>query len=89
MKESNKQMTIEEQIERLDYTPKQIVKDYLIKVYGYLNGERVNKLVGVYGLVELIGYERANKMLARAYNCLGDVQRCKVYGGLQISFYIH
>lgn len=86
---TNKQMSIEEQIQKLNYSPKQIVKDYIIKVYGWLNGERLNKAVGVYGLVELIGYERANKMLTRAYACTGDVQRCKVYGGLQISFYIH
>lgn len=86
---TNKQMSIEEQIQKLNYSPKQIVKDYIIKVYGWMNGERLNKAVGVQGLVELIGYERANKMLTRAYACAGDVQRCKVYGGLQISFYIH
>ena len=86
---TNKQMSIEEQIQKLNYSPKQIVKDYIIKVYGWMNGERLNKAVGVTGLVELIGYERANKMLNRAYACTGDVQRCKVYGGLQISFYIH
>ena len=86
---TNKQMSIEEQIQKLNYSPKQIVKDYIIKVYGWMNGERLNKAVGVTGLVELIGYERANKMLTRAYACTGDVQRCKVYGGLQISFYIH
>ena len=89
MKANNQTLTIEDQIKRLNYTPKQIVKDYIIKVYGWMNGERLNKAVGVQGLVELIGYERANKMLTRAYACTGDVQRCKVYGGLQISFYIH
>ena len=89
MKANKQTMTIEDQIKRLNYAPKQIVKDYIIKVYGWMNGERLNKAVGVQGLVELIGYERANKMLTRAYACTGDVQRCKVYGGLQISFYIH
>ena len=84
-----KELTIEDQIGKLNYKPKQIVQDYLIKVYGYINGQRINKLLGVYGLVELVGYERANKMLDRAYACTGDVQRCKVYGGVQVSFYIH
>lgn len=84
-----KELTIEEQIGKLNYEPKQIVQDYLIKVYGYINGQRINKLLGVYGLVELVGYERANKMLDRAYACTSDVQRCKVYGGVQVSFYIH
>jgi hypothetical protein len=83
------ELTIEDQIGKLNYKPKQIVQDYLIKVYGYINGQRINKLLGVYGLVQLVGYERANKMLDRAYACTGDVQRCKVYGGVQVSFYIH
>lgn len=35
----------------LNYEPKQVVKDWLIKVYGYLeDGSRINKLVGVTGL---------------------------------------
>lgn len=72
----------------LNYKPAQIVKDYLIKVSGYFNGQYVNKLVGVRGLLGYIGTERANKMLARAYACQGDVFRCKVYGGLKVSFYI-
>lgn len=74
---------------KLNYKPAQIVKDYLIKVSGRTEAGYVNKLVGVAGLINLVGTERANKMLDRAYACLGDVCRCKVYGGIQVSFYVH
>lgn len=74
----------------LNYTTSQINKDYLIKVNGTTeDGRKLNTLVGVSGLLELIGIERANKFLDRAYNCLTDCCTCKVYGGLKVSFYIH
>lgn len=73
----------------LNYTKTQINKDYLIKVSGHTEEGYVNKLVGVKGLLEYVGIERANKFLDRAYKSLGDVCKCKVYGGLQVSFYIH
>lgn len=74
----------------LNYEPKQIVKDWLIKVYGYLeDGTRLNKLVGVTGLEQLVGIDRANKMLDRAYSSITDACRCKVYGGITVTFYAH
>lgn len=74
--------------QKLNYEPAQIVRDYRIKVNGRTSDGYVNKLVGVAGLLSLVGFERANKMLDRAYAChVGDVCRCKVYGGVQVSFY--
>lgn len=74
----------------LNYEPKQVVKDWLIKVYGYLeDGSRINKLVGVTGLEQLVGIDRANKMLDRAYRSMADACRCKAYGGIAITFYAH
>ena len=74
----------------LNCEPKQVVKDWLIKVYGYLeDGSRINKLVGVTGLEQLVGIDRANKMLDRAYRSMADACRCKVYGGIAITFYAH
>lgn len=63
----------------------QINREYLIKV----TGEGYNQLLGVGGLLQMVGLQRATKMLQRANVCAGDVCRCKVYGGVQISFYIH
>ena len=72
-----------------NFTTKEINRDFLIKVSGLLNGKKLNTLVGVSGLVNLIGEERAEKFVERAFRCTGDVCRCKVYGGLLVSFYLH
>jgi len=76
-------------MQNLNYSTKKINKSYLMKVSGNTENGYVNKLVGVKGLLDLIGVERANKFIERAERCLGDKCVCKVYGGLQVSFYIH
>lgn len=74
----------------MNYTTTTINRNFLIKVYGVLeNGERVNRLVGVLGLVEYIGQEFANKFLARAFACMDDKCVCKLRRGLQVTFYVH
>lgn len=66
-------------------TAAQINKEYLLKV----SGDGYNQLVGVRGLIEMIGTKKAISFIQRANACTGDVCRCKVYGGVQVSFYIH
>ena len=62
--------------------------DYLIKVYGKGNdGVRVDKLVGIKGLIELVGEELAFSFIERAYlenqyKCI-----CKLRRGLKVTFY--
>ena len=51
----------------LEYTTREINRNYKIKVYGMVDGIKINKAVGVRGLLELIGVEMANKMLHRAF----------------------
>ena len=70
----------------LEYTTREVNRNYKIKVYGMVDGKKVNKLVGVRGLIELVGVEMANKMLRRAFRCM-DVQVCKLRRGIKISFY--
>lgn len=66
----------------------EINRNYRLKVYGVdAAGHRVNKLVGVSGLIALIGVEMLNKLLARALRCMEDVCHCKLRRGLKISFY--
>ena len=48
------------------YTTKEINRNFRIKINGIVDGKKVNKLVVVKGLIELIGVEMANKMLRRA-----------------------
>lgn len=74
----------------LKYTTKQINRDYKIKVSGLYNGEKVNTLVGVAGLVRMVGdIELTNRLLDRAFSCMNDKVCCKLRRGLRVSFYVH
>lgn len=60
-----------------------------MKVYGVDNeGNRINKLVGVAGLIALIGVELLNKFIDRSLKAGLDKVVCKLRRGLQVSFYI-
>ena len=70
------------------YTTKEINRNFRIKINGIVDGKKVNKLVGVKGLIELIGVEMAYKMLRRAFNGTDDKTVCKLRRGIKISFYV-
>ena len=73
----------------LKYTTKQINRDYKIKVSGLYNGEKVNTLVGVAGLVRMVGdIELTNRLLDRAFSCMEDKCVCKLRRGIKVSFYV-
>lgn len=71
----------------MKYTSRQINRDFRLKVFGFLNGKKINMLVGVSGLLNLIGEELMEKQIARAYRSGEDVCVCKLRRGLQISYY--
>ena len=74
----------------LAYTTKQINSNFKIKVAGYDNDtNKLNTLVGVSGLVNLIGLELANKFIKRAFenSRWEDKTVCKLRRGLKITFY--
>ena len=72
----------------LKYTKRFINQNFRMKVYGYdENGKRINKLVGVAGLIALIGIEFINKFIDRALKAGLDKVICKLRRGLQVSFY--
>ena len=74
----------------MDYTTAYINRNYLIKAYGIDNGgKRINKLLGVSGLIALIGVELANKFIARAERARADRTDCKLRRGLKVSLYVH
>lgn len=66
-----------------------INRNFRIKVSGIVNGIKVNKLVGVSGLLEILGgsWEKLVKMVLRAFNSMADKCRCKIYGGAAVTFY--
>lgn len=65
-----------------------INRNFRIKVNGIVDGKKINKLVGVKGLIELIGVGMTNKMLRRAFNGTDDKTVCKLRRGIKISFYV-
>lgn len=72
----------------LNYTKTFINRNFRMKVYGVdENGNRINKLVGVAGLIALIEIELLNKFIDRALKAGLDKCVCKLRRGLQVSFY--
>ena len=66
-----------------------INRNFRIKVSGIVNGQRVNKLVGITGLLEVLGnyWDKLVKFVLRAFDSLADKCTCKVYGGATVTFY--
>ena len=74
----------------LDYTTKEINRNFKIKVNGIVNGKKVNVLVGVSGLIKIVGdIKLVNRLLKRAFNCYGDKEVCKLRRGVKTTFYCH
>lgn len=74
----------------LQYSTREINRDFKIKVYGYTEkGVKVDTLVGVSGLILLIGVELANKQIERAYKSGQDKCVCKLRRGLKVTYYVH
>lgn len=69
------------------YTTKEINRNFRIKINGIVDGKKVNKLVGVKELIELIGVEMANMMLRRAFNGKCDKMERKLRRGIKVVFY--
>lgn len=67
---------------------KKLIAISALKSTVLLTVKKVNKLVGVKGLIELIGVEKANKMLRRVFNGTDDKTVCKLRRGIKISFYV-
>ena len=74
----------------LNYTTTEINKEWLIKVNGIdENGQKLNTLVGVSGLINLVGELFAAKFINRAFESMEDICVCKLRRGIKVSFYRH
>lgn len=73
----------------LNYSTTEINRNFKIKVYGMVDGKKVNTLVGVRGLVRILGgaTDLINRLLYRAFSGMGDKTVCKLRRGIKISFY--
>ena len=76
-------------METLKYTPREINRNWKIKVSGIYEGQKVNTLVGVRGLLKMVDdIELTNRLLDRAFRGpLADCVVCKLRRGIKISFY--
>lgn len=74
----------------LEWSTKEINATFKIKVSGVnFVGKKLNMLVGVSGLINLIGVELTNTLLSRAFSTQADKEVCKLRRGLKITFYVH
>lgn len=74
----------------LNYSTSYLNANYLFKVSGDNgDGVKLNKLVGVSGLVKLIGVELVNKFVARAERDGKDACYCRLRRGLKVTLYLH
>ena len=71
----------------INYTTSHINANYRIKVFGIVEGKKINTLVGVSGMLKLIGAELANKFLSRAERSMDDSCVCKLRRGIKVTFY--
>lgn len=70
------------------FTTREINMNFRIKVYGVdEEGNKINKALGVMGLIRLIGIELANKFFGRAFKAGVDKVVCKLRRGIKITFY--
>lgn len=73
----------------LAYSTREINRNFKIKVAGFNNdNKKLNALVGVSGLVNLIGVELVNKFVSRAFESGEDKTVCKLRRSLKVTFYI-
>lgn len=77
-------------MKKLNYSTSEINRNFKIKVFGVVNGKKINTLVGVSGLLNLLdgATDLMNRLLDRAFNSKGDKCVCKLRRGLQVSFYV-
>jgi len=75
---------------KLNYSTSEINRNFKIKVFGRINGKKINTLVGVSGLLNMLdgAIDLVNRLLDRAFRSKGDKCVCKLRRGLQISFYV-
>ncbi|TFD94649.1 ribosomal large subunit pseudouridine synthase B [Dysgonomonas capnocytophagoides] len=71
----------------LNFSTMEVNRNFKIKVSGESNGQKVHKLVGVYGLLELIGTDLTNTFIEKAFNKGLDKVECKLRRGLKVTFY--
>ena len=63
----------------------QVNRNFKIKIYGL----GFNKLVGVFGLLQIVGIDLTNMLLNNALRSKNDVYTARLRRGLTVTFYSH
>lgn len=72
------------------YTTRQINREYKIKVFGMVDGKKVNTLVGVDGYKKIVADdELAMRLVNRVFDKMADKVICKLRRGIKITFYAY
>ncbi len=71
----------------LDYHTSEINRNFRIKVSGEFNGIKINKLVGVSGLILIIGIKFVNQFVDKAFGSMDDAAYFRLRRGLKITLY--
>lgn len=80
--------TTEKMIATLNYTTREINKNFKIKISGIYEGQKISTLVGVAGLLRIVNdTDLVNRLLDRAFNSGSDKEICKLRRGIKVSFY--
>lgn len=76
-------------MKNLNYSTSQVNRNFKIKVFGIVNGKKVNTLVGVSGLLRILdgSVDLANRLFDRAFNSMDDKCVCKLRRGVKVTFY--
>ena len=73
----------------LKYRTREINHNFKIKVAGTYDGQKINTLVGVSGLIRMVNdIELTNRLLDRAFSTMEDKVVCRLRRGIKISFYV-
>ena len=71
------------------FSTKFINQNFRIKVFGRTeDGKKINTLMGVNGIINLIGEELFFKFVRRALDSLLDCCVCKLRRGIKVSLYV-
>lgn len=74
----------------LKYSTREINRNFKVKVSGMYEGQKINTLVGVTGLIKMVNdLELTNRLLDRVFASMDDKCVMKLRRGLKISFYVH
>ncbi len=75
---------------KFEFSIKEVNRTFMIKAYSNkYNGKKLNRLLGVSGLIKLIGVKLANKLLHKAFNCKEDKAVFRLRRGLIVTFLFH